>query len=149
MKNKKRIINIWLTMHIFLHEISKSVKGRWRMDAGFKTELIAWGVDWNEILDRFMGNEDLIARFMLKFLNDQSMSDLTKYLAEGNVSEAFKAVHTLKGVGANLGLKGFLTPVCELTEILRAGSMEGYEEKYNEIKPKYDDLIAILTKYQT
>ena len=149
MKNKKRIINIWLTMHIFLHEISKSVKGRWRMDAGFKTELIAWGVDWNEILDRFMGNEDLIARFMLKFLNDQSMNDLTKYLAEGNVSEAFKAVHTLKGVGANLGLKGFLTPVCELTEILRAGSMEGYEEKYNEIKPKYDDLIAILTKYQT
>ena len=53
------------------------------MDAGFKTELIDWGVDWNEILDRFMGNEDLIARFMFKFLNDQSMNDLTKYLSEG------------------------------------------------------------------
>ncbi len=119
------------------------------MDAGFKSELIAWGVDWNEILDRFMGNEDLIARFMFKFLNDQSMNDLTKYLAEGNVSEAFKAVHTLKGVGANLGLKGFLTPVCELTEILRAGTMDGYEEKYNQIKPKYEELIAILKKYQT
>ena len=71
----------------------------------------------------------LIQKFMFKFLNDQSMSDLTKYLAEGNVSEAFKAVHTLKGVGANLGLKGFLTPVCELTEILRAGSMDGYKAK--------------------
>ena len=118
------------------------------MDAGFKTELIEWGVDWDEILDRFMGNEDLIARFMFKFLKDQSMNDLTKYLAEGNVSEAFKAVHTLKGVGANLGLKGFLTPVCELTEILRAGSMDGYEEKYNAIKPKYDSLITILEKYQ-
>jgi HPt (histidine-containing phosphotransfer) domain-containing protein len=118
------------------------------MDAGFKAELIEWGVDWDEILDRFMGNEDLIARFMFKFLNDQSMNDLTKYLAEGNVSEAFKAVHTLKGVGANLGLKGFLTPVCELTEILRAGSMNGYKEKYDLIKPKYDSLIAILQKYQ-
>ena len=121
----------------------------WRhMDAGFKNELIEWGVDWEEIRDRFMGNEDLIARFMFKFLNDQSMNDLTKYLAEGNVSEAFKAVHTLKGVGANLGLKGFLTPVCELTEILRAGSMDGYKEKYDLIKPKYDDLIVILKKYQ-
>ncbi|MCR5556044.1 MAG: Hpt domain-containing protein [Butyrivibrio sp.] len=119
------------------------------MDAGFKTELINWGVDWNEILDRFMGNEDLIARFMFKFLNDTSMNDLTKYLGEGNISEAFKAVHTLKGVSANLGLKGFLTPVCELTEILRAGSMEGYEEKYNQIKPKYDELIIILQKYQS
>ena len=119
------------------------------MDAGFKSELIEWGVDWDEILDRFMGNEDLIAKFMFKFLKDQSMSDLTKYLAEGNVSEAFKAVHTLKGVGANLGLKGFLTPVCELTEILRAGSMEGYEPLYGQIKPKYDSLIAILEKYQS
>jgi HPt (histidine-containing phosphotransfer) domain-containing protein len=117
------------------------------MDANFKSELIAWGVDWDEILDRFMGNENLIAKFMFKFLNDQSMNDLTKYLEEGNVSEAFKAVHTLKGVGANLGLKGFLTPVCELTEILRAGSMDGYEAKYNQIKPKYDELIAILNKY--
>ena len=118
------------------------------MDAGFKAELIEWGVDWDEILDRFMGNEDLIAKFMFKFLNDQSMSELTQNLQEGNVQGAFKAVHTLKGVGANLGLKGFLTPVCELTEILRSGSMEGYEEKYNEIKPKYEELIAILTKYQ-
>lgn len=119
------------------------------MDAEFKAELIEWGVDWDEILDRFMGNEDLIAKFMFKFLNDQSMNDLTKYLNEGNVTEAFKAVHTLKGVGANLGLKGFLTPVKELTEILRAGSMEGYEEKYEEIKPKYEALIAILNKYNT
>ncbi len=121
----------------------------WRhMDAGFKAELIEWGVDWNEILDRFMGNEDLIAKFMFKFLNDQSMNDLTRYLAEGNVSEAFKAVHTLKGVGANLGLKGFRTEVCDRTEILRAGSIEGSKEKYDLIKPKYDALIAILTKYQ-
>ena len=119
------------------------------MDAGSKAELIEWGVDWDEILDRFMGNEDLIAKFMFKFLNDQSMSELTQNLQDGNVQGAFKAVHTLKGVGANLGLKGFLTPVCELTEILRAGSMEGYEEKYNEIKPKYEELIAILTKYQS
>lgn len=118
------------------------------MDAGFKNELIEWGVDWNEILDRFMGNEALIAKFMFKFLNDQSMTDLTRYLDEGNVSEAFKAVHTLKGVSANLGLKGFLDPVCELTEILRAGSMEGARDKYEIIKPKYDELIAILTKYQ-
>ena len=119
------------------------------MDAGLKAELIEWGVDWEELRDRFMGNEDLIAKFMFKFLNDQSMNDLTKYLDEGNAAEAFKAVHTLKGVGANLGLKGFLTPVCELTEILRIGSFDGTREKYNEIKPKYDELIEILKKYSS
>lgn len=118
------------------------------MDAGFKSELIAWGVDWDDVLGRFMGNEDLIAKFMVKFLSDKNMGELTKYLEEGNVTEAFKAVHALKGVSANLGLKGMLGAVCELTEILRAGSMEGYEEQYDKIKPKYDELVTILNKFK-
>ncbi|MBR4670510.1 MAG: Hpt domain-containing protein [Butyrivibrio sp.] len=118
------------------------------MDSGFKSELIAWGVDWDDVLGRFMGNEDLIAKFMIKFLSDKNMGELTKYLEEGNVTEAFKAVHALKGVSANLGLKGMLGNVCELTEILRAGSMDGYEEYYNAIKPKYDELVTILNKFK-
>ena len=118
------------------------------MDAGFKSELIAWGVDWDDVLARFMGNEDLIAKFMVKFLSDKNMGELSKYLEEGNVTEAFKAVHALKGVSANLGLKGMLGSVCELTEILRAGSMEGYEEQYDKIKPKYDELVTILNKFK-
>ena len=109
------------------------------MDAGFKSELIAWGVDWDDVLGRFI---------MFKFLNDKNMGELTKYLEEGNVTEAFKAVHALKGVSANLGLKGMLGAVCELTEILRAGSMEGYEEQYDKIKPKYDELVTILNKFK-
>ena len=118
------------------------------MDSGFKSELIAWGVDWDDVLGRFMGNEDLIAKFMIKFLSDKNMGELTKDLEEGNVTEAFKAVHALKGVSANLGLKGMLGNVCELTEILRAGSMDGYEEYYNAIKPKYDELVTILNKFK-
>jgi hypothetical protein len=119
------------------------------MDASFKQELIDWGVDWEDVRNRFMGNEDLIAKFMLKFLNDPSMESLSKYLDEENVSEAFKAVHALKGVSANLGLKGFYSQVFDLTEILRAGTMEGYEPYYEHIKKKYDDLIGILNKYQS
>ena len=119
------------------------------MDAAFKEELIAWGVDWEDIHNRFMGNEDLIAKFMIRFLGDPSMDSLSKYLGEENVSEAFKAVHALKGVSANLGLKGFYSEVYDLTEILRAGSMEGYEPYYDHIKLKYDDLIGILRKYQS
>ena len=77
------------------------------------------------------------------------MTSLSKYLGEENVSEAFKAVHALKGVSANLGLKGFYSQVYDLTEILRAGTMDGYEPYYDHIKLKYDDLISILRKYQS
>ena len=118
------------------------------MNEQMKQELIEWGVNWSDVEARFMGNEDLVQRFMLKFLNDKSFETLTKELSEKNVEEAFKACHTLKGVMGNLGLNGFKTPVLELTEVLRAGSLDGSEQLYEAIKEKYEPLIAILKKYQ-
>ena len=117
------------------------------MNEQFKQELIEWGVNWDDVRDRFMGNENLIEKFMLKFLNDKSFEQLTAELGNQNVEEAFKACHTLKGVSGNLGLDGMRPPVLELTEILRAGSLDGSDALYTQIKTKYDQLIDILTKY--
>ncbi len=117
------------------------------MDENMKKELIEWGVNWSDVQDRFMGNDALVEKFMFKFLNDRSFPDLTRELENKNVEEAFKACHTLKGVMGNLALDGFKEPVLELTEVLRAGSLEGSLELYEKIKEKYDPLIEILNKY--
>ena len=117
------------------------------MDANMKNELIEWGVDWDDLSARFMNNDDLIAKFMFKFLKDQSFNELTAAMEAGSVEDAFKAVHTLKGVSGNLGFKAMLDPVVNLTEITRAGSMEGASEQYALIKEKYEPLMAILNKY--
>lgn len=117
------------------------------MDANMKSELIEWGVDWDDLSARFMNNDDLIAKFMFKFLKDQSFSELTVAMEAGNVTDAFKAVHTLKGVSGNLGFKAMLEPVVNLTEITRAGSMDGAQVQYELIKDKYETLIDILKKY--
>ena len=45
-------------------------------------------------------------------------------------------------------MKAIHDDVWSLTEILRAGSLDGAQEKYDRIKVKYDDLIRILRKYQ-
>lgn len=117
------------------------------MDANMKNELIEWGVDWDDLSARFMNNDDLIAKFMFKFLKDQSFIELTAAMEAGSVEDVFKAVHTLKGVSGNLGFKAMLDPVVNLTEITRAGSMEGASEQYALIKEKYEPLMAILNKY--
>ena len=117
------------------------------MNEQMKQELIEWGVDWKEVSDRFMGKDELIERFMLKFLNDQSFDQLQRGMQEKDVKEAFEGCHTLKGVGGNLGLKGFLPDVLALTEILRAESFDGSEELFDRIKKSYDELIGILKKY--
>ena len=117
------------------------------MNAQMKQELIDWGVNWSDVQERFMGNEDLVEKFMLKFLNDASFAALTKGLEDKNAEEAFKGCHTLKGVTGNLALDGMRPDVLELTEILRAGSLEGSEELYARIKASYDELSEILKKY--
>ena len=118
------------------------------MNEALKQELITWGIDWPDVSARFLGNEDLVIKFMMKFLNDKSMDELTEYLAAGDAENAFKAIHTLKGVSGNLSMKAIHDDVWSLTEILRAGSLDGAQEKYDRIKVKYDDLIRILRKYQ-
>ena len=117
------------------------------MNEQMKQELIDWGVNWDDVKDRFMGNEDLVETFMFKFLKDKSFSALTYGLKEKDANEAFAGCHSLKGVTGNLALNGMRPDVLELTEILRAGSLEGAEELYQRIKSSYDDLIKILKKY--
>lgn len=118
------------------------------MTADFKKELEDWGVGFAEALERFMGNEDLMEKFLVKFLNDPNMELLQKALQDRDVKEAFKACHALKGVAGNLSLNGFLQEVKDLTEILRADSLEGAAALFDKIRPKYDALIAILKKYE-
>ncbi|SEL46123.1 MULTISPECIES: Hpt domain-containing protein [unclassified Butyrivibrio] len=117
------------------------------MNEQMKQELIDWGVNWPDVQDRFMGNEDLVEKFMLKFLNDPSFAAMTKGLQAKNAEEAFKGCHTLKGVTGNLALDAMRPDVLELTEILRAGSLEGSDELYQKIKASYDSLTEILKKY--
>lgn len=119
------------------------------MNAELKQELIDWGVNWEEVKERLVGNEDLVEKFILKFLKDPSMDRLQKGLESGELEEAFQGAHALKGVASNLALEGngFLNDVLEITEILRPRTLGNSREVYDRIKPRYDDLISILKKY--
>lgn len=117
------------------------------MNAELKKELEDWGVDFAEASERFTGNEDLMEKFLFKFLNDPNMELLQRSLNAKDVKEAFKACHALKGVAGNLSLNNFLQEIKDLTEILRADSLEGADALYATIRPKYDALIAILKKF--
>ena len=118
------------------------------MNDELKQKLIDWGVDWGDVSERFLGNENLVITFMMKFLNDKSMDLLTENIAKEDIEESFKAVHTLKGVAGNLGMKAMLPDVSNLTELLCTGKFDGAKEMYDKIKVKYDSLVAILSEYK-
>ena len=118
------------------------------MDGQLKKELSDWGVDLTEALERFMGNEDLMEKFLIKFREDPNMGLLEEALKARDAKEAFKACHALKGVAGNLSLNGFLQEVRDLTEILRADSLEGAQEKFDTIRTKQEALLAIINRYE-
>lgn len=89
------------------------------MDELLKQQLIDYGADVEGTLHRFMGNEALFLKFLLKFKDDTNYAGLTESLEQENYEEAFKYAHTLKGVSANLGLNPICEPVSALTELLR------------------------------
>ena len=94
------------------------------------------GANYEDVLKRLY-NEGMICRFTLMFLNDDSYPKLEQALKEENVKEAFRAAHTLKGVCQNPGFTNLYQPAYELTEVLRAGTLEGSGEWFARVTEQY------------
>ena len=94
------------------------------------------GADYEEVLKRLY-SEGMIRKFALMFLDDDSYPKLEQALKEENVKEAFRAAHTLKGVCQNLGFSNLYQPTYDLTEVLRAGTLEGSKELFDRVTEQY------------
>lgn len=117
-----------------------------KMSKEMKEGLISQGVDYNTALERFMGKDDLYERFLVKFLDDENFSKLGENIKAGNVGEAFKCAHTLKGLSGNLGFDNLLEEDARIVEILRSGSLDGVEELYEILREKYQKLCDTIKK---
>ena len=101
------------------------------------------GANYEDVLKRLY-NEGMICRFTLMFLNDDSYPKLEQALKEGNVKEAFRAAHTLKGVCQNLGFTNLYQPTYDLTEVLRTGTLEGTKELFDSVTCQYKITINAI-----
>ena len=109
--------------------------------------LRAYGADVDSGLARCMNNEAFYIRMVKLALSDPSgIEKLGAALAAKDVKPAFEAAHSLKGVYANLSLTPVFDPISRLTEIARAGSLDGTEELFAEFKEKYAELEALAAE---
>lgn len=101
------------------------------------------GASYDDVLSRF-GSEELVERFAIRFLSDQSFRQLRDALEKGDGEAAFRAAHTLKGVCMNLGFDNLYYVSAALTEKLRGHQIEGSKELFKKVEKSYIDLVAIL-----
>ncbi len=107
-------------------------------------DLKNYGADTDEALSRLMGNEAFYLKLIPKIFEDKNFDELSAGIAEGDLDKAFEAAHSLKGVLGNLELTPLLTPMLEITELLRHRENVDYKPYLDEISRQKEALEKIF-----
>ncbi len=105
-----------------------------------------FGGDFSGILQR-LKKEDRIKEYLGDFLEDEEFDRLKRALEEKDDRNAFRAVHTLKGVAMNLNL-GNLEKACgKLTENLRDAAIDEETKKFfQQVEEEYSETVGIIAQ---
>lgn len=109
-----------------------------------------------EFYARVNGNYEVaISRFrseatMMKmaglFKKDNSMALLTDSIITENWEEAFRAVHTLKGIALNMEFTAFAKACADMTEALRGGGTDPDPAYYEAVLREYTIVVDALAE---
>ncbi len=109
-------------------------------------DLIAFGANVSEGLQRCLNKEDFYLRMVKKVPGDANFQKLFDAMAAGDLATAFEAAHALKGATGNLSLTPIFAPASELTELLRARTQTDYSALLAAVRTKRDELEQICSR---
>lgn len=103
------------------------------------------GGDYKEIMSR-LRTEDRVVKFTGMFTRDGSYKALAKCLEDGNIEEAFRAAHTMKGMCQNMAFTRLYTSVHEITETLRTKDLNRAKQIFEVVTEDYNVVIDGINK---
>ena len=117
------------------------------MNENFKKQLMECGADVDTTVKRFMGNEALYEKFVMKFLDDKNCEGIKVNLEKSDYNEVFNSAHALKGVSANLGLDPITAIAAELCDLLRNKQAQDVDvEKVNGLGGQLSEVCERFRK---
>lgn len=106
----------------------------------------ALGGNYDEAVGR-LRSERMVQKFVLKFADDKSYDLLCRSMEDGNMEEAFRACHTIKGICANLAFNNLLNSSEQLTETLRNGSKPD-DKLFDKLQKDYCQVMEAIQKFK-
>ena len=111
-----------------------------------------FGGDYESVKER-ISKEEIIEKFLIKFLSEPSYENLCRALEYEDYKEAFRAAHSIKGVCANLGFPGLENSSSSLTEYLREKekqqiNKEQCMELFERVSEDYKVVVEAIRKYE-
>lgn len=113
-----------------------------------KERLREAGIDVSGALERFMGNEDLLERFLKKFLNDSNYEKLMTAIEEGNQEDALTAAHTLKGVTGNLAMTELFDLLTSQVSAFRNDNWDEAVKLMPAISQSHERLVSVISSME-
>ncbi len=86
----------------------------------FDEAIKAIGINKEETLNRFSGNNELLEKFIKKFPEDKTIDFIKKAASEKNYNDLEESVHTMKGLSGNLGFSKLYEYSSALVNAIRA-----------------------------
>ena len=117
----------------------------------FLSALDRAGVDTQDALNRFMGNESLYLSYLCRLPQAMELSAIQADLNDGQEEAFYAKVHNLKGMAANLSVSSILRPAQLLLEEYRAHGLTQrprVEALLDEIHAAAAPLTALIQQYQ-
>lgn len=106
------------------------------------------GVDIDEALERFMGDESFFIEMLGKFEKTVEENPVAEYFEAKDFEKALKSAHTLKGVTGNFSMTPLYNGYFRIVELLRAGDAPKAEEILRDILPLQDKIISCINELE-
>lgn len=104
--------------------------------------------DYEEVIGR-LGKEERILKYLKRFAEEKVLDTLETSLASKDYPEAFRAVHSIKGMCMNLGLRRLQQSSSILCEEIRNGEPQNdITEMVDKVKGDYDYTIEMISKVE-
>ena len=104
-------------------------------------------IDVDDAMERFLDNEELYMKFLLKFQEeDENFQKMKEALKEDKGEEDFKLAHTVKGVAGNLSINGLYEVIVPYVEYLRHGDVESAKSHLAELEKVFEDSMEAIRR---
>lgn len=106
-----------------------------------------FGGNYEDALAR-LRSEELIKKYLVKFLADITFVNLEIAMGNTNFKDAEREAHTLKGLSSNFGFQELFRLSNAIVEAIRADQIETAYALLPATKEEYEAIINAIQKYQ-
>ena len=103
-------------------------------------ELEDLGAEVEDTLDRLMGDGEMYLEYLMQFPDNENIKKLRNAVDQRDADTAMKEVHTLKGVGLNLGFLPFVDAAMSMLLDFREGKEEEAFAQMDEVQEAFDKI---------